>query len=58
MVKDAYYSQPRGLFELRCGSEGLKTAKITVNCRYLSWLYLANFETVSRTSSRFLEVFT
>ena len=41
-----------------CGSEGLKTAKITVNGRYLSWRYLANFETVLRTSSRFFEVFT
>ena len=48
------------LLELNFGSEGLKTAKITVNRRYLSWhgLYLANFETVLRTSSRFFEVFT
>ena len=48
----------RGLLELKCGFEGLKTAKITVNRRYLSWQYLANFETVLRTSSRFFEVFT
>ena len=46
------------LLKLKCGSEGLKTAKITVNCRYLSWRYLADFETVLRTSSRFFEVFT
>ena len=31
MVLDAYHSQPRGLLELKCGSEGLKTAKITIN---------------------------
>ena len=30
---------------------GLKTAKITVNRRYLSWRYLSNFETVLRISS-------
>ena len=44
----------RGLFELKCESESLKTAKITVNCRYLGWRYLANFESVLRASSRFL----
>ena len=53
-----YYNHPRGLLELKCGSEGLKTAKITVNRRYLSWCYLANFKTVLRTSSKFFEVFT
>ena len=40
--------------KLKCGSEGLKTANITINRRYLSWPYLVNFETVFRTSSRFL----
>ena len=40
--------------KLKCGSEGLKTANITINRRYLSWRYLVNFETVFRTSSRFL----
>ena len=49
-----YYSQPRGLLALKCGSGGLKTAKMTVNRRFLSWRYLAKFETVLRTSSRFL----
>ena len=48
----------RGLLEVKCGSEGLTTAKITVNRRHLSLRYLANFETVLRTSSRFFEVFT
>ena len=37
--------------ELKCGSEGLKTVKITANRKYHGWRYLAIFETVLRTSS-------
>ena len=36
--------------------EVLKTAKITLNRRYLSLQFLANFKSVSCTSPRFFDI--
>ena len=56
-TKDTYIITSLEL-ELKCGTEVLKTTKITLNRRYLSLRFLANFKTVSRTSPRFFNVFS
>ena len=52
------YIQSRAGLELKCGTEVLKTAQITVNRRYLSLQFLANFKTASCTSPRFFDIFS